>query len=92
VPDNRVLMVGAGDAYLPAGGCPVAAQKYGAGGYMSQQGDPGSFLVADARVKDGSAAVRVALWRCVYCNAVLIGLGDPEEPLDAQDFTWLERG
>jgi hypothetical protein len=92
MPDNRVLMVGAGDGYLLAGGCPVASQKFGNGEYMSHQGDPNSFLVAEARVKDGSASVRVAVWKCVFCHMTLVGLGDPEEALGAQDFTWLEHG
>jgi hypothetical protein len=91
VPDNRVLMVGAGDDYLPAGGCPVAIEKYGNGQYMAHIGDPDSFLVAEARVKDGSAAVRVVLWRCVFCHATLIGLGLPEGELGSQDFTWMEH-
>lgn len=92
MPDNRALMVGGGDDYLPAAACPVASQQLGNGEYMAHRGDHGSFLVADAKVKDGTAAVRLALWRCVYCNAVLVGLGDPAQPLDGQDFTWLERG
>lgn len=88
--DSRLLMVGGGDDYLPAGGCPVAT-GYGNGEYMAHAGDPDSFLVAEARVKDGTASVRIAVWRCVHCKATLIGLGVPEEPLNQQDFTWLER-
>jgi hypothetical protein len=91
MPDNRVLMVGAGDDYLPAAGCPVASQQFGNGGYMAHQGSPDSFLVAEARVKNGSTSVRVAVWKCVFCGATLVGLGDPAQPLNAQDFTWLER-
>ena len=83
-------MVGGGDAYLPAAGCPVAIAKYGNGGYLAHQGDPNSFLVAEARVKDGSASVRVAVWQCVFCHATLVGLGDPAEPLNGQDFSWFE--
>jgi hypothetical protein len=90
VADNRVLMVGAGDDYLPAGGCPVAGEKYGNGEYMAHQGDPDSFLVAEARVKDGSAGVRLVLWRCVFCGSTLVGLGVPEGTLGAQDFSWME--
>lgn len=84
-------MVGGGDDYLPAGGCPVAGQKFGHGGYMSHRGDPDSFLVAEARVKDGSASVRISLWKCVFCGATLVGLGDPAEEIDQTEFTWLER-
>lgn len=91
MPDNRVLMTGGGDDYQPASGCPVASEKYGNGEFMAHQGDPDSFLVAEARVKDGSASVRVAVWRCVFCQAELIGLGKPEELLGYQDFTWFER-
>ncbi len=91
MPDNRVLMVGGGDDYLPAAGCPVATERYGAGAYLAHQGDPDSFLVADARVKDGSAGVRIAVWTCVFCGATLVGLGDLKEELGSQDFTWMER-
>ncbi len=91
MPDNRVLMVGGGDDYLPAGGCPVAGEKYGNGEYIAHAGDPDSFLVAEARVKDNSASVRIAVWKCVFCGTTLVGLGVPEEPLNAQDYTWMER-
>lgn len=90
MPENRVLMVGGADDYLPAAGCSVASEKHGGGEYMAHQGDQQSFLVAEARVKDGSAAVRVAVWKCVFCGTVLVGLGDPLAPLDQQDFTWME--
>lgn len=90
MPDNRVLMVGGGDGYMAAGSCPVASEKYGNGADLVHQGDPGSFLVALASVKDGSAAVRLALWRCVFCGSTLVGLGDPEEELGGQDFAWFE--
>ena len=91
MPDNRTLQVGGGDDYLLAAGCPVASQKFGHGGYMSHRGDPESFLVAEARVRDGSASVRVAVWRCVFCGKTVVGLGDPAEPVGAQDYTWLEK-
>jgi hypothetical protein len=85
-------MTGGGDDYLPAGGCPEASERFGNGEFMAHQGDPGSFLVAEARVKDGSAAVRVTVWRCVFCGATLVGLGVPDEELGRQDFTWFSRG
>lgn len=91
MPDSRVLLVGGGDGYIPAASCPVAEENSGTGEYMSHQGDFSSFLVAEARVKDGSASVRVAVWRCVFCGNTLVGLGDPAEELDKQSFTWMER-
>lgn len=85
-------MVGGGDDYLLAAACPVASQEFGHGQYMSHRGDPESFLVAEARVKDGSASVRISLWKCVFCKKTLVGLGDPAEEVGEQDFTWLEKG
>lgn len=84
-------MVGAAEEYRPAEGCPVASEKFGNGAYMAHQGDSGSFLVAQARVRDGSAAVRLSVWSCVFCHVTLVGLGDPDEPVGQQDFTWFER-
>jgi hypothetical protein len=84
-------MVGGGDAYRPAESCPVASEKYGGGGYMSHMGDPSSFLVALAKVHDDSAAVRLSVWSCVFCGTTLVGLGDPDEPVGDQDFTWMQR-
>lgn len=84
-------MVGGCENYVLAESCPVASKKFGNGGYMSHMGDPGSFLVALASVKDGSAAVRISLWRCVFCGNTLVGLGDPEEPVGGQDFSWFEK-
>ena len=93
MPPNTFLMVGGGDDYRPAESCEVASKKYGNGEYMSHQGHPDSFLVADARTKDGTAMVRLALWRCVFCSKILVGLGAPEQLALAgtQEFTWMER-
>lgn len=91
MPPNQFLQVGADDSYRPAEGCPVASEKYGNGEWMSHQGDSDSFLVANAMVKDGSAAVHLALWKCVFCGTVLVGLGVPEESSNLQAFTWMER-
>lgn len=92
MPPNQFLIVGAGDAYRPAESCPVASEKYGNGEYMAHQGAVNSFLVADARVKDGTAGVHLlALWKCSFCGTTLVGLGVPDEALDLQAFTWLER-
>ena len=88
---NRFLMVGGGDNYVPAESCPVASQKFGNGEYMAHQGDPNSFLLALAQVKDGSAAVRVSVWSCIFCKKVLVGLGDPDEEVSEQDFSWLQK-
>lgn len=91
VPPDTSLRVGAGNAYRPAQGCPVASEKFAAGEYMAHQGDADSFVVALASVKDYSAAVRLALWTCVHCGTVLVGLGDPGEQLGTQEFAWFER-
>lgn len=85
-------MVGGGDDYRPAEGCPVAMEKFGHGEYLAHRGSPDSFLVALASVKDGSAAVRIALWKCVFCGMTLVGLGVPDGELGHQDFTWLMQG
>jgi hypothetical protein len=86
------LMTGTAAPFRPAGTCPVTAGPH--------QGTPerGAFLVADAATADGSAAVRLALWRCGLCGSLLAGLGLPDVPLDSapgtgvhcQEFTWLE--
>lgn len=92
MPPNEFLRVGGGDAYQPAESCPVLSEKYGGGEYMSHQGHPDSFLVAEAQVKDSSARVRLALWKCSFCGTVLVGLGDPDDALSAeQEYSWFER-
>lgn len=91
MPPNQHLMVGAGDAYRFAQGCPVATRKYGNDSYIAHQGDPDSFLVADAVTKDGTAGVRIAVWSCVFCGTPLVGLGTLDEKLGEQEFTWMER-
>ncbi len=91
MPPNRELMVGGAEDYGLAESCPVASTRFGNGGYMSHMGDPGSFLVALAQVKDGTAAVRISVWRCVFCKKVLVGLGNPDEPVGEQDYTWFEE-
>src|SRR5215472_1633113 len=61
-------------------------------------GGDGSWMVADAATADGTAAVRIALWRCAACGVLLIGVGRPDADPDAgpgsgihaQEFTWLE--
>ena len=92
MPANACLMtgIGTGSGFRLAESCP-AASEWAAGAYMSHQGDPGSFAVADVTVRDGSAAVRVAVWRCVHCGVTVAGLGSAGEPPDRdQPFTWLE--
>jgi hypothetical protein len=82
--------LGGGGPFRPAGSCPVA-ESLGSGAYMSHAGNPGSHLVADASTRDGTAAARIVLWRCVYCGSLLAGLGSADsEPDDDQEFTWME--
>src|SRR5437773_11145420 len=93
MPANIHLMsgLGAGGGFRPAQSCPVA-EALGSGAYMSHQGDEDSYLIADAATKSGSAAVRIVLWRCVYCGVLLAGLGRADgEPRADQEFTWLEE-
>ena len=91
-PNYALTSLGPGEGFRPAGGCPAASQWSPHGEYMPHQGDAGSFLVADARTGDGTAAIRLALWRCVYCRMLLTGIaradGDPDA---AQQFTWFEE-
>ncbi len=91
MPPNRELIVGGGDDYVPAESCTVASEKFGNGGYMAHQGDPNSFLVVLAKVRDGSAAVKIAVWKCVFCHKTLIGLADADER-GSHEYTWMERG
>lgn len=59
----------------------------------------GNFLVADAVTADGTASVRIALWRCAACGVQLVGIGKTGPDLDGppgtgvhvQEFTWLEE-
>ena len=92
MPVNVHLMsgLGSGGAFRSAGSCPVAS-RWADGGYMSHQGGD-DFLVADARTRDGTAAVRIVLWRCVHCGMLLTGIGHADgDPDDDQEFTWLEE-
>lgn len=97
----QYLMAGPGGAYQPAGSCPVAEAIMGTD-YAAHHGvpsEPDSFMVADMMTKDGSASIRVALWRCQYCNTLLIGVaragvpvdGPPGTGVSVQEFTWLEE-
>lgn len=87
------LMSGGDVGFLPAEACPVTR------GPHHGPGDHEGFMVADAETADGSASVRVALWRCEPCGALLVGLGEVGPPLDgpagtgvhAQEFTWFEE-
>jgi hypothetical protein len=89
-PDYSLMSLGAEGAFRPAGSCPVASQ-WADGEYMAHQGDAGSFLVADARTRDGSASVRLALWRCVHCGMLLTGIAHADgDPAATREFTWLE--
>jgi len=93
MPANVHLMsgLGAGGEFRPAQSCPVA-ESLGSGAYMSHQGDDGSYMIADASTRDGKAAIRIVLWRCVYCGTLMAGLGSADgEPRADQEFTWLEQ-
>jgi len=93
MPANTHLMsgLGAGGEFRPAQSCPVA-ETLGSGAYMSHQGDEDSYMIADAATRSGSAAIRIVLWRCVYCGVLLAGLGSADsEPRADQEFTWLEQ-
>jgi hypothetical protein len=94
------LTAGDGGAFRLAGSCPVAEQVMHTD-YAAHHGipsEPESYMVADMITRDGTAAVRVVLWRCQYCATLLIGVGRTDEALDgppgtgfySQDFTWLE--
>ena len=90
-PDYALMSLGSPDAFRPAGSCPVAS-GWSRGEYMPHQGDADSFLVADARTADGTAAVRLAAWRCVHCGALLAGVARADgDPGAAQQFAWLEE-
>lgn len=93
MPADPALMsgLGSGGAFRPAGSCPVASQ-WAHGEYMSHQGSQDSFLLADAAVRDGTAVVRLALWRCVHCGTLLTGIARPDGSPDGPgDFSWLEE-
>ena len=94
MPADTALLsgLGSGGPFRPAEGC-TAFTAAGVISYMSHQGDGDSFLLADARTRDGTAAVRVVTWRCVHCGALLAGLGDPAaDPGGEQEYTWLQSG
>lgn len=84
-----------------AGSCRVAETIMGVehAAHHGIPSEPESFMVADMTTRDGSAAVRVVLWRCQFCGQLLAGIGHPDAPLDGppgtgfyvQEFTWLEE-
>jgi hypothetical protein len=92
MPPESFLMTGGSAPFRPPGTCP------GSGGPHYGSPGEGSYLVADAATKDGSASARVALWRCRLCGSLLVGIGRAGVPVDAapgtgvhaQEFTWLE--
>jgi len=85
MPGQAFAMSGMGASFRPAGPCPVMR-----GPHCMPDGD-GSYMVADAATRDGTAGVRVALWRCRYCGTQLTGIGRLGENADVQEFTWLEE-
>lgn len=86
------LVPGGAQTFRPADGCPVAMAEYTSGLYFPHRGDSRSFMTAEVRVADGSAAVVLTLWRCVYCHSIIAGIGKvpPGEVTDAE-LTWLEE-
>src|SRR5215831_5092776 len=92
MPPEAFLMTGGAAPFRPARACPVSGGPHEGG-----SGD-GSWMVADAAVADGTAVVRVALWRCRMCGTLLAGIGRPSADLGdgpgtgvhVQEFTWLE--
>jgi hypothetical protein len=85
MPGQAYAMSGMGASFRPAGPCPEAR-----GPHCKPDGD-GSFMVADAATRDGTAGARVVLWRCRFCGARLTGIGRLGEEADTQEFTWLEE-
>jgi hypothetical protein len=85
MPGQAHAMSGMGASFRPARPCPVMKGPHCA------PDEPGSFMVADAAVRDGTAGVRLSLWRCRYCGAQLTGIGRLGEDADIQEFTWLEE-
>lgn len=94
MPSQAFLMSGMGASFCPAGPCPVTD-----GPHCAPDSER-SFMVADATTGDRSAQVRLVLWRCRFCRALLAGLGRADESpvqsgygtgVDVQEFTWLEE-
>jgi hypothetical protein len=93
MPPEAFLMTGGAQPFREAEACPVMAGPHCA------PRDKRSFMVADAAVADGTAAVRIAIWRCQFCNALLIGIGRPLAEIagkpgtgvHSQEFAWLEE-
>jgi hypothetical protein len=93
MPPEAFLMSGSAETFQLADQCPVTKGPH-RGNPVAQ-----SYLLADATVRDRSASVRIALWRCKPCGALLVGLGQTGPALDAphgtgvhvQEFTWLEE-
>lgn len=84
-------MVGGDEEFVPAKGCPVAMRQFADGEYFPHNGDPDRFLAAEVQVHDGSAKIRLALWRCVYCGVMVVGLGDTKAAITSSQMTWFEE-
>jgi hypothetical protein len=97
MPTEAFLMTGAATPFRQAEPCPVLDGPHG------RSPEDGSYLVADATTRDGSAAVRIAVWRCSYCGVLVTGIGrltgnlsltgsrENRMLIDSQEFTWLEE-
>ncbi len=94
MPQATFVMSGSASPLRLAEPCPVARGPHNA------NLDDGAYLVADVAVRDGTAKVRLALWRCARCGVMLVGVGPlcgtmnggaDRAEVDAQEFTWLEE-
>lgn len=94
MPQSSFVMSGSASPLRLAGPCPVTQGPHHA------NLDEGAYLVADVGVRDGTAKVRLALWRCARCGVMLVGAGPvrgamnggyDRAEVDAQEFTWLEE-
>ncbi len=93
MPTHAFIMSGSASPLRLAEQCPVAFGPH----YANL--DDGAFLVVDASTRDGTAKVRLTLWRCLLCGVMLVGVGPPrgamngndQAEVDEQEFTWLEE-
>ncbi len=93
MPTHAFVMSGSASPLRLAEPCPMARGPHQA------NLDDGAYVVVDAAVRDGTAKVRLALWRCLLCGIMLVGVGPPrgvmngndQAEVDEQEFTWLEE-
>ena len=98
MPFEAFLMTGAAAPFTLAEPCPVMDGPHCGNPEVS------AFMVADATTRDGTATIRVVMWRCRYCGVLVTGIGHPRgnpdssradrvntAAVDAQEFTWLQE-